>query len=90
MKNAFSNREDYETGESEDFKFMDTKSLEEYEGGEEEKDDEEEEEEESAAASIGEMKKGDYMIHVHIENCKEIRMPENTTVNPMVEVHCLG
>lgn len=36
------------------------------------------------------MKSGDYMIHVFVEKCKDIRVKENTTVDPMVFVECLG
>jgi hypothetical protein len=40
---------------------------------------------------VGEMKKGDYMIHVFVEKLKEINIPEGATcVDPMVTVECLG
>ena len=49
------------------------------EGGVEEKKEEEKDEDEGAGAakdgSVGEMKSGDYMIHVFIESCKEILVP---------------
>ena len=39
---------------------------------------------------IGEMKRGDYMIHIFVEKAKEIDCPDEGTVDPMVEIHCLG
>lgn len=39
--------------------------------------------------SVGEMKSGDYMIHIYLEKGKEFKGP-NDTVDPMVEITCLG
>ena len=36
------------------------------------------------------MQSGDYMIHVFVEKIKEINVPENSTVDPMVVVEVLG
>jgi hypothetical protein len=36
------------------------------------------------------MKRGDYMIHVFVEKAKEIKVPANSTVDPLIEVTCLG
>ena len=35
-------------------------------------------------SSTVEMRGGDYMIHVFVEKCKEINVPEGDTVDPMV------
>lgn len=40
--------------------------------------------------SVGEMKSGEYMIHVYVEECKEINVKDGETVDPMVVVECLG
>lgn len=40
--------------------------------------------------SVGEMKRGDYMIHVYLEKAKDLKCPEDGTVDPMVEILCLG
>lgn len=41
--------------------------------------------------SVGEMKRGDYMIHVFIEKGKELKGPGGAdSVDPLVEVECLG
>lgn len=42
------------------------------------------------AGSVGEMKKGDYMIHIYIEKAKEIKVPDGGTVDPVFEISCLG
>ena len=44
----------------------------------------------NGAPAVGEMKRGDYMIHIFIEKAKEIKVPANTTVDPIIEVSCLG
>ena len=36
------------------------------------------------------MKRGDYVIHIFIENTKEIKTPPNSTLDPMFEIQCLG
>jgi len=38
---------------------------------------------------VGEMRRGDYMIHVFIENGKEFK-GEADTSDPLVEVSCLN
>ena len=47
-------------------------------------------EEEEGDGSVGEMKRGDYMIHVLLEKGKDFKVPEDSTVDPMLEVTCLG
>jgi hypothetical protein len=42
------------------------------------------------APAVGEMKRGDYMIHIFVEKAKEIKVPENSTVDPLIEITCLG
>ena len=41
-------------------------------------------------SGVGAMKKGDYMVHVFVEKAKEIAMPENSTVDPIIVVETLG
>lgn len=36
------------------------------------------------------MKRGDYMIHVFVEKAKEIKVPKNSTVDPLISIECLG
>jgi hypothetical protein len=36
------------------------------------------------------MKRGDYMIHVLVEQAKNMKVPEGETVDPIVEINCLG
>ena len=36
------------------------------------------------------MKRGDYMIHVLIEQAKDLKVDAEDTVDPIVEVKCLG
>ena len=44
---------------------------------------------ENLASEVGEMKRGDYMIHVFVERVKEIKMPEgDDTVDPIIETTC--
>ena len=35
------------------------------------------------------MKRGDYMIHVYIEQAKNIKVDAEDTVDPIVQIHCL-
>ena len=44
----------------------------------------------SGAPAVGEMKRGDYMIHVFVEKAKEIKVPKNSTVDPLISIECLG
>ena len=44
----------------------------------------------SGTPSVGEMKRGDYMIHILVEKAKEIKVPANSTVDPIIEISCLG
>lgn len=39
---------------------------------------------------LGEMRRGDYMIHVFLEKGKEFKVPEDSTIDPMLEVTGLG
>jgi hypothetical protein len=36
------------------------------------------------------MKRGDYMIHVMIEQAKNLKVDAEDTVDPLVEVKCMG
>jgi hypothetical protein len=36
------------------------------------------------------MKRGDYMIHVYAETCKNLDVDEGNVVDPIVEIVCLG
>ena len=51
----------------------------------EDEDIEKEEEE----IEMNKMKEGDYMVHVFIEYCKNIKMDAEDVVDPLVEVECL-
>lgn len=42
------------------------------------------------APVVGVLKRGDYMIHVLLEKAKDLKCPENCTVDPLIEVACLG
>jgi len=46
-----------------------------------------------AAASndkeVGEMKRGDYMIHVYVQSGKQFKS-HNDTISPMIEINCCG
>ena len=53
-------------------------------------EEEEQKEEETEKKSVCSMKRGDYMIHVMIEQAKNLDVPEGEVVDPIVEVNCLG
>jgi hypothetical protein len=36
------------------------------------------------------MQRGDYRIHVYIEKAKDLKVPEDSTVDPLIEVSCLN
>ena len=74
-----------DSSEEENLKSLELSSLR-YEGGDGEADDDDEDEPEEKKADVGSLRRGDYMVHVFIERCKEILTPEGETVNPMVEV----
>ena len=64
---------------------------------EEEKKEEEKKEEAAAIAkeadkkqTVCSMKRGDYMIHVYVELCKNLDIDEGKVVDPIVEIVCLG
>ena len=61
---------------------------------EEEKKEEEEVKEPAAdekkAGGVCKMKRGDYMIHVMIEQAKNLKVPDGDVIDPIVEVSCLG
>ena len=42
------------------------------------------------SSAVGEMKRGDYMIHIFIEKMKNLNVPEGTTVNPLIQIDTLG
>ena len=41
-------------------------------------------------SDVVKMARGDYAIHVYVEQAKEMKMDEGKTVDPIVEVSCLG
>ena len=45
---------------------------------------------ENKESSIDEMKRGDYRIHVFIEKTKDLKVPKDSTVDPIIEIWCLG
>ena len=53
-------------------------------------EEEEQKDEEKEKKSVCSMKRGDYMIHVMIEQAKNLDVPEGEVVDPIVEVNCLG
>jgi len=67
-------------------------------GGKKEEDKEEKQEEETEEEKKAEpekknvctMKRGDYMIHVYIEQAKNLDVPEGATVDPIIEINCLN
>ena len=64
------------------------------EGKEEEKkdggDDEEEKDTKADQGSAVAMRQGDYMIHMYLEKIKEINVKEGETMDPMIQLECLG
>jgi hypothetical protein len=63
------------------------------EGDKDKKDDEVELTEAKASseqASVGEMKRGDYRIHIYVEKAKDLKVPEDSTIDPLVEISCLN
>ena len=72
--------------------FKKKKEEEKKDEGEEEKEEENKEEgkDNGGAPSVGEMKRGDYMVHVFVEKAKEIKVPDGGTVDPIIEVTTLG
>ena len=63
------------------------------EGDKDKKDDEVELTEAKASseqASVGEMKRGDYRIHIYVEKVKDLKVPEDSTIDPLVEISCLN
>jgi hypothetical protein len=45
---------------------------------------------EEGPPEVGEMRRGDYMIHVFIEKAKEMKCPQDSTIDPLFEITCLG
>jgi hypothetical protein len=39
---------------------------------------------------VDEMKRGDYRIHVFLEKTKDFKVPQDSTVDPIIEISCLG
>jgi len=63
------------------------KSDDEGEGENEEKEEEEAQDKKGSdkkAGGVGEMKHGDYMVHIFVEKAKDIKVPENSTVDPII------
>ena len=50
----------------------------------------EEDKEEEKAGGVVKMKRGDYMIHVLIEQAKNLKVPDGEVIDPIVECTCLG
>ena len=46
--------------------------------------------EEAAAGGVVKMKRGDYMIHVMVEQAKNLKVPDGEVIDPIVEISCLG
>ena len=46
--------------------------------------------EQEEEGGVGEMKRGDYMVHIFLEKAKELKVPENDTVDPIFEISSLG
>jgi hypothetical protein len=44
----------------------------------------------SEQASVGEMKRGDYRIHVYVEKAKDLKVPDDSTIDPLIEISCLN
>ena len=44
----------------------------------------------SAGSKVGNMKAGDYLVHVHIQYMKNVHLCGEDTCDPMVKVACLG
>ena len=68
-------------------------------GGKEEEKKEEEKAEEAAkpeekeseeGGGVCTMKRGDYMIHVLVEQAKALKVPDGDVIDPIVEISCLG
>lgn len=70
--------------------FGDNDEENENEEEEEEKEGAEEAPKEESKKSVCAMKRGDYMIHVYIEQAKNLDVPEGEVVDPIVEVNCLN
>ncbi len=39
---------------------------------------------------MDEIKRGDYRIHVFLEQTKDLKMPKDSKVDPIIEILCLG
>jgi len=57
---------------------------------EENQEGEEEQVQEKEKKSVCSMKRGDYMIHVMVEQAKNLDVPEGDVIDPIVEIACLG
>jgi len=56
----------------------------------EEEEQQEEEEKTKEKKSVCSMKRGDYMIHVYVEQAKNLDVPEGEVIDPIVELNILG
>ena len=65
-------------------------NKEEEESEEEEKEAEEDKSKETEKKAVCSMKRGDYMIHVYVEQGKNLDVPEGEVVDPIVEINCLN
>jgi hypothetical protein len=44
----------------------------------------------SAGSKVGNMKSGDYLIHVHVQYMKNVTLEGEDTCDPMVKINCFG
>ena len=47
-------------------------------------------EDEESKTEICQMQRGDYMIHVFVEQAKNLKVDAEETVDPIVQINCLG
>ena len=45
---------------------------------------------EKEVGKVEKMKRGDYMIHVMVEQAKALKVPDGDVIDPIVEISCLG
>ena len=66
------------------------KKEEEENKGEENKEEVKEDAPEEKSGGVETMKRGDYMIHVMVEQAKNLKVADGEVIDPIVEVNCLG
>ena len=57
---------------------------------EEEEQQEEAQDAQAESKSVCKMKRGDYMIHVYVEQAKNLDVEEGDTIDPIIEISCLN